>query len=380
MTQKNSHRRWKIPPLIGLVLVTLLAVGLTIASSNPFPNSPATLPTGELSPELSPIKPLEIPTPISSSNQIEIPQISSTRIIADVEELAFERYSPSQLELARQYIIQQLHEAGWKLQQQEFEGGINLYADRPGTDPDAGIILVAAHYDTVAFSPGADDNATGVATVLEIARALGQRETVRSLRVAFFDQEESGLWGSLAFAGNEELRANLKAAIIIDMIGYACHNPGCQQYPAKLPVTPPSNKGDFLVVVGDAEHLPLLNIFHSANNSANNSVNNSANNSATTQGLNSPTIHYPQALTLPIPFKGILMPDTLRSDHAPFWYQGIGAVLVTDTANLRNPHYHRPTDLVETIDRSFFIGSAQVILNVTTHLLESRESLNTIDN
>lgn len=362
MTQKNSHRRWKIPPFIGLVLVTILAVGLAIASSNPFPNSPATLPTGEL----SPIKPLEIPTPISSSNPIEIPQISSTRIIADVEELAFERYSPPQLELARDYIIQQLDEAGWKLQQQEFEGGVNLYADRPGTDPDAGIILLAAHYDTVAFSPGADDNATGVATVLEIARALGQRETVRSLRVAFFDQEERGLWGSLAFAGNEELRANLKAAIVIDMIGYACHNPGCQQYPAKLPVTPPSSKGDFLVVVGDAEHLPLLNIF------------NSANNSATTQGLNSQSIDTPQTLTLPIPFKGILMPDTLRSDHAPFWYQGIGAVLLTDTANLRNPHYHQPTDLLETIDRSFFIGSAQVILNATTHLLESRESLNTV--
>ncbi len=67
-----------------------------------------------------------------------------------------------------------------------------------------------------------------------------------------------------------------------------------------------------------------------------------------------------------IPIKGVLTPDTLRSDHAPFWYQGIGAVLVTDTANLRNPHYHQPTDIVEDIARQFFLGSAQLILNSTT--------------
>jgi len=69
--------------------------------------------------------------------------------------------------------------------------------------------------------------------------------------------------------------------------------------------------------------------------------------------------------------KGLLTPDTLRSDHAPFWYQGVGAVLVTDTANLRTPHYHQPSDIPATIDRPFFIGAAQIVLNATTKLLDN---------
>lgn len=348
----------KIQQSIGFVLLMILVMGMTIAPShrNRVSAPPATIPTAELVSEFSPIKTEEAPKPPETSSPIDFPTISSKRIFTDLENLAFERYSELQREEARQYIIEQLQAAGWETQQQEFEGGINLYADRPGTDPDAGTILVAAHYDTVAFSPGADDNATGVAAVLEIARLLKNRETVRSLRVAFFDKEESGLWGSLAFAGNEQLRANLKGVIIADMIGYACHIPGCQSYPANIPVTPPSNKGDFIVVIGDAENLPLLNTF----------------NSVKTDAIASKNIHTSPVLTIPIPLKGVLTPDTLRSDHAPFWYQGIGAVLVTDTANLRNPHYHQPTDVVENIDREFFLGSAQLILNSTTTLLESR--------
>jgi len=127
---------------------------------------------------------------------------------------------------------------------------------------------------------------------------------------------------------------------------YACYKVGCQQYPAGLPVTPPSDKGDFLAAIADAEHLPLLNAFQK-----------------TRENL-------PPVLTLPIPLKGLLTPDTLRSDHAPFWYQGIGAVLVTDTANLRSPHYHQASDTPKKIERSFFTGSAQIVVNATTVLLE----------
>jgi hypothetical protein len=361
MSDKNSNQRHQLQQSIGFVLLMLLAVGLAIASSNPFPNSPGTIST-ELSPDLSEIKTEAPLTVVASVNPIHPPKISSPRLFKDVEALAFERYSASQLELARLYIIEQLQAAGWTPQQQVFENGINLYADRSGTDPEAGTILVAAHYDTVAFSPGADDNATGVATVLEIARLFKHRETVRSLRLAFFDQEESGLWGSIAFSGKEDLRADLKGVIIADMIGYACHIPGCQHYPANIPVTPPSNQGDFIVVVGDVEHLPLLNAF----------------NSDPTEAIAHKSLDTTPVLTIPIPLKGILMPDTLRSDHAPFWYQGVGATLVTDTANLRNPHYHQPTDIIENLDREFFLGSAQLIVNTTTTLLESDRSLETV--
>lgn len=346
----------RIQQLIGFVLLMFLVVGMRLAPSlgNRVSDPVATISTPELLSEFSPLKLEEAPKPPGTFSPLDFPQISSQRIFKDLENLAFERYSESQREQARQYIINELAAAGWEVQQQEFAGGINVYADRPGTDPEAGRILVAAHYDTVAFSPGADDNATGVATVLEVARLLKNRPTVRSLSVAFFDQEEAGLWGSFAFAGNEELRANLKGVIIADMIGYACHVPGCQSYPANIPVTPPSSKGDFIVVIGDGENLPLLNTFHAVK----------------TEAIAGKNIHTSPVLAIPIPFRGILMPDTLRSDHAPFWYQGVGAVLVTDTANLRNPHYHQPTDVVENIDRQFFLGSAQLILNSATALLD----------
>ena len=139
----------------------------------------------------------------------------------------------------------------------------------------------------------------------------------------------------------------------MDMLGFACHTAGCQRYPTGLPITPPTNRGDFVAVVGDTEHLPLLNVFQSSQ----------------------PNL--PPVLTLPVPLKGLLMPDTLRSDHAPFWYQGVGAVLLTDTANLRTPHYHKSSDTPATINKSFFTGAAQIVVNATVKLLESRDHLET---
>lgn len=190
--------------------------------------------------------------------------------------------------------------------------------------------------------------------MLEAARLLSSHSTPRTLQLAFFDLEEAGLLGSKAFVTKTAHLKNLRGVIVMDMVGYACHTTGCQQYPPGLPVTPPTDKGDFLVVIGDTEHIPLLNTFH-----------------------NSHTANLPSVLTLPIPFKGLLTPDTLRSDHAPFWYQGVGAVLVTDTANLRTPHYHQPSDTPENIDRPFFVGAAQRVVNATTQLLESSDALET---
>jgi Zn-dependent M28 family amino/carboxypeptidase len=200
--------------------------------------------------------------------------------------------------------------------------------------------------------------------VLEVARLLGSRATPRTLQLAFFDQEETGLLGSQAFVSKTARLQNLGGAIVMDMVGYACYAVGCQKYPAGLPVTPPSDKGDFLAVVGDTEHLPLLNAFQNSQNIPSIALNKQESN-------------LPPVLTLPIPFKGLLTPDTLRSDHAPFWYQGVGAVLVTDTANLRTPHYHKSSDVPTTIERSFFTGAAQIVINATTALLEKSEVLET---
>ncbi|MEH1928876.1 M28 family peptidase [Nostoc sp.] len=308
--------------------------------------------------------PMKTPQPQAKLKKVDsAPQVSADKLLNHIQKLNFQRYTTKERSLTRTYITTELRKLGWKPKLEKFSEGVNIFAERPGTNKAAKAILVGAHYDTVALSPGADDNASGVAVVLEVGRLLGSRPTSRTLQLAFFDKEEAGLLGSRAFVSKTARLQNLGGAIVMDMVGYACYTSGCQKYPTGLPVTPPSDKGDFLAVVGDTEHLPLLNAFQ-----------NSQMLPSTAQNKQE---SMPAILTVPIPFKGLLTPDTLRSDHAPFWYQGVGAVLVTDTANLRTPHYHKPSDVPATIERSFFTGAAQIIVNTTTALLEKSEVLET---
>jgi len=284
---------------------------------------------------------------IASEQPIDAPQIDANQLFTHITALNFRRYTKAERDRTCTYLAQSLKKMGWSAKLQRFENGVNVVATRRGTDPKAGTVLVGGHYDTVAVSPGADDNGSGVAVMLEVARLFASYPTPKTLQLAFFDQEEAGLRGSLAFTTNKANLNNLRDVIVMDMVGYACYTAGCQKYPEGLPLTPPTDKGNFLAVVGDSEHLPLLDTFKKAGQ---------------------PSL--PPVLTLPVPFKGVLTPDVLRSDHAPFWYQGIGAVLVSDTANLRTPHYHQPSDIPANLDRPFFEGSAQVIVNAIALLLK----------
>ncbi|MBD2530999.1 M28 family peptidase [Nostoc flagelliforme FACHB-838] len=342
-------RKW-----IWLMLLVLMAVAVVGSiGSTFFEQRP--------SPAIVERTPVETPQPQPESKEVDsAPQVSTNKLLTHIQKLNFQRYTTTERSLTRTYITTELTKLGWKPKLEKFSEGVNIFAERIGTNKASKAILVGAHYDTVALSPGADDNASGVAVMLEIARLLGSRPTPRTLQLAFFDQEEAGLLGSQAFVSKTARLQNLGGAIIMDMVGYACYTTGCQKYPAGLPVTPPSDKGDFLAVVGDTEHLPLLNAFQNPSTA-----------------LNKQESNLPAVLTLPIPFKGLLTPDTLRSDHAPFWYQGVGAVLVTDTANLRTPYYHKPSDMPTTIERSFFTGAAQIVINATTNLLEKAEVLET---
>lgn len=295
-----------------------------------------------------------LPTPI---------QIDSQQLYRHLEAIVGERYSEFDREYIRNYLVNQLQDFGFSPHLSSFETGVNIWARKSGTDPDTGSILIAAHYDTVQNSPGADDNGTGLAVVLEIARLLANTQTPLTLEIAFFDQEENGLQGSFTFTSQPENIAHLKGVIILDMVGYACHTSGCQTYPQGLAVNSllkaagveSPDKGEFLAVVGEAEHLELLKFFQKWNQSTRNK-----------------TPKIPPIVTVPVPFKGLLTPDVLRSDHAAFWYQGIPAVLITDTAELRSPHYHQPSDTIDTLDQSFFVGSAQFILNVVQDLLHQK--------
>ena len=342
--------------LIWIALFILVAVAAVGWSSDSWQRLP-TVPEVSIDRKIN-ISQNQSPSPLpAEKNAIDLPPVDPSRLWKHVEILAGEREGERDRSFTRDYISKQLQTLGFSPELQPFERGINVFAERKGTDLNSGAILVAAHYDTVPKSPGADDNATGVAVVLEVARLLGSRATFRTLQVAFFDREEIGLLGSLAFTGSAARLKNLQGAIVLDMVGYACHTSGCQRYPEGLTAQPfleaagvtSPDKGEFIAVIGDAEHPLLLGTF-----------------------AESPKADLPAVVALPVPLKGVLTPDVLRSDHAPFWYKGIGAVLVTDTANLRSPHYHQSSDTLATIDRPFFTGSAQVVVNATAKLLENR--------
>jgi Zn-dependent M28 family amino/carboxypeptidase len=283
-----------------------------------------------------------------------VPRVNADRLLADLQALAGDRFSETGRNRARQYIMQSLLAAGWTPQQHEFIGGINLYAERQGSDATGETLLIGAHYDAVQQSPGADDNATAVAAVLEIARLFADYAGVKTLQLVFFDQEEAGLVGSFNFVRDKVAPDRFQGAIILEMLGYACQTAGCQQYPSMLPITPPTTQGNFLAVIGDQGHMSLIDSFVHAGQPA-----------------------LPQVLTLPVPLLGPLTPHLLRSDHAPFWQQGLGAVMVTDTANFRNPHYHQQSDTPDTIDPEFFVGSTQLVVNAVSQLLTSKAGAET---
>ena len=347
-----------------LILLMLVGVAVTVLFGNNFFSE---------SKETAVINSIQIETPIAQeestaakiqtlekqTKQTNIPQVDSERLFADVQKLSFQRFTDSERRRTRNYITNELKKQGWESSSEQFQQGVNIFAEKPGIDSEAGAILLAAHYDTVLNSPGADDNATGVAVLLEIARLFKSASTPRTLQLAFFDQEEAGLLGSRAFVNNTARLQNLRGVIVMDMVGYACYTKGCQKTPSGFPIAPISDKGDFLAVVGDIEHLPLINTFKNVDKNINNSSK------------------LPPVFTLPVPLKGVFTPDVLRSDHAPFWIQGIGALLVTDTANLRSSFYHQPSDIPANIERNFFAGAAQLVVNVTNALLQGSGSLAT---
>lgn len=241
----------------------------------------------------------------------------------------------------QQYIQQQLGQWGpIETHPFEFQGQTyqNLILNLPGSSDRPTIqrspILVGAHYDTVPGSPGADDNATGIAVLLEIARSFAAQPARHPLRLVAFDLEEYGLLGSRAYAAElSQQQQSLRLMLSLEMLGYCSQTPGSQQYPPGLRYFYP-DRGNFIGLIGNWQAIPDL------------------------MRLSRPIRQIGQVPCewLPTIAKGEWVPDTRRSDHAPFWDLGYQAVMVTDTANLRNPHYHRDSDRLETLDLDFLTG------------------------
>ncbi|MGK7943733.1 MAG: M28 family peptidase [Microcystaceae cyanobacterium] len=207
----------------------------------------------------------------------------------------------------------------------------NLILSLPALNTSSAInpILIGAHYDTVPNSPGADDNGTGLAVLLELARFFQEYPCHFPLQFVAFDLEEYGLWGSKAYVNSlEENKQKVRLMLSLEMLGYCDQSLNSQVYPTGLKYFYPST-GNFIALVSN-----FNTIFD-------------------VRKLSQPIRRFVPCEWLTVPLNGQFVADTRLSDHSPFWDAGSPALMVTDTANLRNPYYHTDRDRLETLDLDF---------------------------
>lgn len=255
------------------------------------------------------------------------------QLLSDLEQLVrprHARWDELGLMAVRSFLLEQLQAHG-PVEQHHFgegaDAGVNLILRLPGQRPELAPVLVAAHYDGRLGSPGADDNATGVAALLELARRWAVVPPQRPVWLVAFDQEEWGMVGSAALAA--ALKASgqrLHLMLSLEMLGYTAEE---QHYPVEAMRRVYGSRGDFIALVANTGAAALL------------------------PGLSRGMGAHVKTKVLPVPFKGRQLPDVRLSDHSPFWDAGYNAVMVTDTSFMRNPHYHRPSDTIETLDLLF---------------------------
>jgi len=260
----------------------------------------------------------------------------------------------SALARAAQYIDDTLAAAGYRSQSQEFyvqgKPVRNIEVELTGTEPSRGIVLVGAHYDSVAGSPGANDNGTGVAAVLELARALKSHRLRRSVRLVAFVNEESPFFysdamGSLRYATRMAERGEeLVAMLSLETIGYYSDDPGSQRYPFPLRFFYPDT-GNFIGFVGNLRSKALVR-----------------------RAVRSFREH------ARFPSEGLAAPGWLTgvgwSDHWSFWQAGFPAIMVTDTALFRYRQYHTPADHPGIVDYGRFARVVEGLVKVVIDLAD----------
>ncbi len=245
---------------------------------------------------------------------------------------------PERLERVAGYIRQYLLENCYEAELQKFSYKKNEYfnvigcaaGQKPLEKSTSSLLVVGAHYDTVGSTPGADDNASAVAGLLEIARIFSANPPA-GLRMAFFTLEEPPAYrsrnmGSYHYA--RHLRDNaqaLKGMICLEMIGYFTDRPGSQKFPLPFMGRIYPSTGNFIALAGNTRSRAFTMKVRDA----------------FSQGTDLPV----ETLNAPCLVVGIDF-----SDHWSFYKMGYQAVMVTDTAFYRNPNYHRFTDVPATLD------------------------------
>ena len=315
-------------------------------------------PTAPLA-EVVPTTPASEPSPTVVSPPTTPPSLSTDEVDrigyeADLRLLAVPRVPNSAgWQAAQDRCADRFAELGYEVTLHTFAGGINVLGRKPGGE---GTVVIGAHYDSVAGCDGADDNASGVAGVLELARMLQDSQLDHDVLFACWDQEEAGLLGSRAWV--RDTTDVVLEAWSLETIGYATSEPNTQTLPFGIDLVFPNeaaevaandHRGDFITFVADTPMQATSNRLEAA-----------------AEGIGLPVI--PLLLSRALvdsPFSG----DLKRSDHAPFWAAGIPAVMVTDSANFRNEAYHctGAPDTVDRLDLDFAGDVLQAVADTLRH-------------
>jgi hypothetical protein len=238
------------------------------------------------------------------------------------------------LEEAAQYIERAFAASGYPVRAQRIETALgevrNLEVEVPGGARGMEIVIVGAHYDSVSGAVGANDNGSGVGTVLELARLFREAKLARTLRfVAFVDEELPFYRGDEMGSGHYARRSkergeNIVAMFSLETIGYYSERPGSQHYPFPLSFFYPST-GNFIAFVSNLSSRALL---HDA-----------------IAGFRRHATFPSEGAAAPA-----FLPGVDWSDHWSFWKEGYPALMVTDTAPYRYPHYHTMQDTPDKVD------------------------------
>lgn len=259
--------------------------------------------------------------------------INTGRLATHVRRLAGEIgernvFRPTALAAAADYIESVWRTQGYPVVRQTYEvEGVrcaNLEATRPGRDRGREILLIGAHYDSVLGSPGADDNASGVAALLELARLFAETSPAMTVRFVAFTNEEAPFFlgqrqGSAVYARAARARGDdVRLMVSLEMLGFYCETPGSQHYPPLFRWFYP-DRGDFLAFVANWRSRRVMReaarLFRA--------------------GSDFPLEH---VATLSV------IPGVSWSDHRSFWREGYRAFMATDTAFYRYAHYHTAQD------------------------------------
>lgn len=303
-----------------------------------------------------------------SSIQEDIERISIDNLrmhISNMEGVRHWRDTPRMLEKTGDYIEETLARYGHKVSRHTFqENGRdydNILGLQKGTSQPEKIIMIMAHYDTVADSPGANDNASGVAGVLELARVLVRYRFHKSILFVGINLEEGkerGVKGTPTKRGSTPLAAfarkegwQLDGVINLEEIAYAGDD-----YPqtkaANMPIEVPKI-GDFIFVVGNEVSANMVRDY---------------------VVLAEQLPAYLPCIPMVVPGNGEVLPDSRRSDHAPFWDQGYPTIMLTDSANFRYPHYHQASDTLDKLNLTFASRVCQAASALVCKMAEGENS------